>query len=86
MLKMKGNSPSPNTEIPVVIGRYSDPFDAHLVIGALEAAGVQATLQQEFTTALHASLSAAANGVLVLVAPAALSRARAVLEAARSEL
>jgi hypothetical protein len=86
MLKMNDASPSPGADIPVVIGRYSDPFDAHLVVGALAAAGVQATLQQEYTAALHAPLSAAVGGVLVLVAPADLSRARVVLDAAQSEV
>jgi hypothetical protein len=57
----------PEVDSLVVIGRFSEPFDAHIVVGALEAAGLVATIHQEHLAGLHAPLSVAAGGALVLV-------------------
>lgn len=57
----------PEIDTLVVVGRFFEPFDAHIVVGALEAAGLVATIQQEHLAGLHAPVSVAAGGALVLV-------------------
>ena len=68
----------------VVVGRIFEPFDAHIAAGALEAAGIVATIQQEHLAGLHAPLSIASGGALVLVPRCHFAQALLVLKASAS--
>lgn len=73
-------SPDPEADDLVVVGRFLEPFDAHVVAGALEAAGLVATIRQEQVAGLNAPLSVASGGALVLVPRRDAAQARLVLE------
>ncbi len=64
----------------VVVGRFADPLDARIAAGALGAAGLAATIRQEHVAGLHAPLSVASGGALVLVPRQSAARALLVLE------
>jgi len=59
--------PTTDADTLVVVGRFIEPFDAHIAVGALQTAGLDATIQQEHVAGLHAPLSIASGGALVLV-------------------
>jgi len=61
------NPPRTEADTLVVVGRFIEPFDAQIAVGALEAAGLIATIQQEHVAGLHVALSVASGGALVLV-------------------
>lgn len=77
--------PSTEADALVVVGRFIEPFDAHIAAGALEAAGLVATIQQEHLAGLHAPLSVASGGALVLVPRRHLAQALLILKASASQ-
>ncbi len=77
--------PSTEDDALVVVGRFIEPFDAHIAAGALEAAGVVAIIQLEHLAGLHAPLAVASGGALVLVPRRDLARALLVLEGSAAQ-
>lgn len=69
----------PMSDLLATVGTYSFPAEAHIARTKLEAEGIYAVVQDEYTIGMNWLYSGALGGVKVLVPEPELARARRIL-------